>query len=107
MSLPLNSQWDIIRQGAVDHTIIVTESEPPNFKAKFGEPVPNIEDLNVFTGEVRSRQVTVMLLRQRSDEVNYTAYHIGARKEEQDEYAGFYCDVANGVSGTFRLVRRT
>jgi len=105
MSLPVDSRWDLIRQGAPDHTIVVTESAPPNFKAKFGEPVPGAKDPNVFTGEVRTRQHTVLSLREHSDEVNYTAFHLGA-KGERDEYAGFYCDVANGVSGTFRLVRR-
>jgi hypothetical protein len=103
MSLPLGSQWTIIRQGANEHIIAVTGSESPNFTAEF---VDLPENHSVFTGEVRTREVTVMNLRQRADDVNYSAFHIGARQGELDEYAGFYCDVANGVSGTFRLVRR-
>jgi hypothetical protein len=103
MSLPVDSEWLIERQGAPDHVIRVTASNPPNFSAVYVDIPENHSD---FTGEVRTRQNTMISLRQHHDEVGYYAFHIGSRHAEQDEYVGSWGDVANGHSGRFRLVRQ-
>ena len=100
MSFPVGSKWLIERQGGDDQTISVTESNPPHFSAKY----VGIANDSTFTGEVCTRQVDMLSLRQQHDELRYTAFHIGSRQGERDEFVGAYGDVANGYSGRFRLV---
>jgi hypothetical protein len=100
MSFSVGSMWLIERQGAPDQTIRVVESNPPNFSAEY----VGIDNRSRFTGEVCTRQVAMLSLRQQHDELRYTAFHIGSRQGEQDEYVGAYGDVANGFSGRFRLI---
>jgi|SRR5256885_4356463 hypothetical protein len=103
MSLPIDSKWLIERQGAPDHIIRVTASNSHNFSAVY-QDIP--ENHGEFTGEVRTRQTTMMSLRLHHEGFGYTAFHIGSRQGEQDEYVGSWGDVANGHSGRFRLLRQ-
>ncbi|MFL6071920.1 MAG: hypothetical protein ACJ73S_00705 [Mycobacteriales bacterium] len=103
MSLPIDSKWLIERQGAPDHVIRVIASDSPEFTAVYDDLPDNGSE---FTGEVRTRQQTMISLRQRDDTVGYYAFHIGSRQGEQNEYLGSWGDVANGHSGRFRLLRQ-
>jgi hypothetical protein len=89
------------RQGAPNNSIKVTASTPPHFSAVF----VGIDNPSQFSGEVRTRQQTALSLTQQEDGVGFTAFHIGSRQGELDEYVGAYADVANGFSGRFRMVR--
>jgi hypothetical protein len=103
MSLPVDSEWLIERESAPSYTILVTSSNPPYFSARYVRiDPPNDSD---FTGEVRSRQATVLSLGQHEETVKYAAFHIGTRQGDKDEYVGSWHDVAHGHSGRFRLVR--
>lgn len=104
MSLPVSSKWVIERQGAPEHVIRVIASDSANFTAVYDD-IP--ENRSEFTGEVRTRQQTMISLRQHEDEVKYYAFHIGSRQGEQDEYIGSWGDVANGHSGRFRFLRQS
>jgi hypothetical protein len=102
MSLPVGSEWFIERESAKPETIKVVTSNPPHFTAKY----VSIENPSEFTGEVRSRQATVLDLRQRGEATDYSAFHVATRQGEKDEYLGSWHDVAHGHSGSFRLVRK-
>jgi hypothetical protein len=104
MSLPVDSEWRIERESAHTETIKVTTSSGPRFSAVYLEIDP--PNTSEFTGEVRTREATVLSLRQHFDgNPQYTAFHVGSRQGERDEYVGAWHDVAHGHSGRFRLVR--
>lgn len=102
MSLPIGSEWRIERESASTRTITVTGSEGATFTAKY----VNLPDNDsVFTGEIQTREETVLNLRQHGATTHYYAFHVGTREGDQDEYVGSWHDVAHGFSGTFRLIR--
>jgi hypothetical protein len=103
MPLPVDSEWVITRESAPQHVIKITASDATTFSAIYLD----IDNPSKFTGEVRTRDFTVMSLRQRADETNYSAFHVGARRGSLDEYVGSWWDVAHGFSGTFKLALRS
>jgi hypothetical protein len=104
MSLPINSEWRVEAESASTRTIVVTKSETHTFTAEYVEPAPHG---GIFTGEVRTRtgEKTVLSLRLRGEETDYTAFFVGTREGDEDKYVGSWHDVAHGFSGKFRLIR--
>jgi hypothetical protein len=102
MSLPVGSEWRIERESANTQTITITQSTAPTFTAKYVDLPENDSE---FSGEIQTREATVLDLRQHGKKTRYTAFHVGTRQGDKDEYVGSWHDVAHGFSGKFRLVR--
>lgn len=103
MPLPVDSEWIIKRESAPQQVIKITASDATTFSAVYLD----IDNPSKFTGEVRTRALTIMSLRQHAEGTNYTAFHVGARQGSLDEYVGSWWDVAHGFSGTFNLSLRS